>query len=283
MKRFQCTFLLFLMLAFSCEEVVKIDTGVLEERVIIEGQVINASDLSYVKITRSRDFYAQGPAERVSDALVEVVINSSQTVTFVHNPAGDPLLEGYYIPIGDFIGRVGDVYQLTVNVDEVTYQATEQMKPVTAIDSLTSRFNEGEFEDPEVPGRYFNVLLNAEEPQETEDRYLFKFYRNDTLLRDFPTDVYVAQDELLGDRIAELEIPGFYSVNDLVRVEMYSLTQEAFIFYSDLANLINGDGGMFSPPPANPRNNLDNGALGYFQVSALDMDEVIVYDPREED
>lgn len=283
MKRFQCTFLLFLMLAFSCEEVVKIDTGVLEERVIIEGQVINASDLSYVKITRSRDFYAQGPAERVSDALVEVVINSSQTVTFVHNPAGDPLLEGYYIPIGDFIGRVGDVYQLTVNVDEVTYQATEQMKPVTAIDSLTSRFNEGEFEDPEVPGRYFNVLLNAEEPQETEDRYLFKFYRNDTLLRDFPTDVYVAQDELLGDRIAELEIPGFYSVNDLVRVEMYSLTQEAFIFYSDLANLINGDGGMFSPPPANPRNNLDNGALGYFQVSALNMDEVIVYDPREED
>ena len=282
MKSFQYIIVFFLTLGFSCEEVVIIDTGDLEERVIIEGQVINASDLSYVKITRSRDFYAQGSSERVSDALVEVVINGSETVTFVHNPKDDPLLEGYYLPNGDFIGQVG-AYQLRVNVDQVAYQATEQMKPVAAIDSLNSRFNEDEFEDPEVPGRYFNVLLNAEEPQETEDRYLFKFYRNDTLLRDFPTDVYVAQDELLGDRIAELEIPGFYSVNDLVRVEMYSLTQEAFIFYSDLANLINGDGGMFSPPPANPRSNLNNGALGYFQVSALDMHELIVYDPREED
>ncbi len=274
---------LILVLSFSCEEVVTIDTGDLAERVIIEGQVINAPDLTYVKITRSRDFYAEGPADRITDASVEVIVNGSETVTFIHNPTGEPFLEGYYLPIGGLIGEVGASYELRVNVDEVSYQATEQMMPVTTIDSLTSKFNEDEFEDPEIPGRYYEVLLNAEEPQETEDRYLFKFYRNDTLIRDFPTDVYVAQDELLGDRIAELEIPGYYSVDDLVRVEMYSLTQEAFVFYSDLANLLNGDGGMFSPPPANPRSNLNNGALGYFQVSAVDMDEVIVYDPREED
>lgn len=62
---------------------------------------------------------------------------------------------------------------------------------------------------------------------------------------------------------------------------MFSLTRKAFIFYSDLSNLLNNDGGMFSPPPANPRNNLSNGALGYFQVSAMDFEEMVVTPPGD--
>ena len=64
-------------------------------------------------------------------------------------------------------------------------------------------------------------------------------------------------------------------------VEMYSITREAFIYYNDLFNLINNDGGMFTPPPANPRSNVSNGALGYFQVSALDTASIIVTEPEE--
>lgn len=127
------------------------------------------------------------------------------------------------------------------------------------------------------------LKLNAQEPQDREDQYLFKFYRNDTLVRDFPTDIYVAEDELLGGNIAELEIAGYYAVGNVSRVEMYSLTREAFVYYSDLSNLLNGDGGMFSPPPVNPRSNISNGALGYFQVSAIDVEELVVYDPRTND
>ena len=280
MKCFKYIFVSLFIGVLSCQEVVIIDTGELQEAVIIEGLVTNQNGQSFVKITRSRDFYAEGPAERITDALVEVVVNDSETVNFIHNPENDPLKNGLYYPIGQFVGQVGHTYSLNVEVGEERFEASETMLPITTIDSLTTKFNQDEFDDPQEEGRYYAVLLNAEEPQDRDDRYLFKFYRNDTLVRDFPTNVYVADDDLLGGRIAELEIPGYYAIDDTARVEMYSLTQEAFIFYSDLNNLINSDGGMFSPPPANPRNNLSNGALGYFQVSAIESDEVVVYDPR---
>lgn len=273
--------MLITLLTFnSCEEVVTIDTGALDERIIIEGLVTNAVDRSYIKITRSRDFYAQGPAERITNALVEVTVNGTEIVPFTHNPTNDPLKEGIYYPIGGFTGSVGNEYALSVDVQGALFEASETMLPVTTIDSLTTKFDQSEFDDPEVPGRYYEVLLNAKEPQDTDDNYLFKFYRNDSVVRDFPTDVYVANDDLLGEEIAELEIAGYFAVGDVARVEMYSLTPKAFSFYSDLNNLINGDGGMFSPPPANPRNNLSNDALGYFQVSALAQEELVVYDPR---
>jgi len=274
---------LVLIVFISCEETIIIDTGDLAERVIIEGLVTNRGEQAFVKLTRSRDFYAQGPADRITNADVEVTVNESETVIFFHNPDNDPDLIGYYYPIGGLTGEIGSTYSLSVRIGEELFEASETMEPVTSIDSLTTKFNEDEFEDPEIDGRYFEVLLNAEEPQDRDDQYLFKFYRNDTVLRDFPTDVYVAEDELLGGRIAELEIPGYFSIDDVALVEMYSLTQEAFIFYFDLNNLINGDGGMFSPPPADPRNNLSNNALGYFQVSAIESDTVVVYDPREDE
>lgn len=283
MKKIIYLMLVSLALSFSCEEVVILDIDELDDRIVIEGLITNQRQQAFVKVTRSRDFYAEGPAARVTDAIVVVQVNAGEVVEFFHNPDNLPALEGYYFPLGGLEGRVGNAYDLRVELNGVRYEASEMMPPVSQIDSLTTKFNEDEFEDPAVPGRYYEVLLNAQEPQDREDQYLFKFYRNDTLVRDFPTDIYVAEDELLGGNIAELEIAGYYAVGDVSRVEMYSLTREAFVYYSDLSNLLNGDGGMFSPPPANPRSNISNGALGYFQVSAIDVEQIIVYDPRTND
>ena len=62
---------------------------------------------------------------------------------------------------------------------------------------------------------------------------------------------------------------------------MYSLIREAFTFYSNLSRLLSSDGGMFEPPPANPQNNLSNGALGYFQVSALEAKQIEIKPPAK--
>lgn len=267
-------------LLFACEETIPIDTGQLSERVVIEGLITNAQN-QYVKLTRSRDFYANGPAERISDALVTVSDDEGNTYPYVHNPQNDPDEEGFYYPVNSFSGVIGRTYSLTVDVDGTTYSASETMLPVTEIDSLTIIVNEDELEDPEEEGRFYEVLFFAKEPQDRKDQYLFKFYRDGEIVLDFPTDIYFSDDEVLGETIDDLEIAGYYGLGETVRVEMYSLTQEAFIFYSDLFNLLNNDGGMFSPPPADPRNNLSNDALGYFQVSAIDMEEIVITHPED--
>ena len=122
----------------------------------------------------------------------------------------------------------------------------------------------------------------AKEPQDREDYYLFRFFRNDSILLDWSTDIYVFDDETLGESIHDISIAGYFREGDVARVEMYSLSRGGFIFYSDLSTLLNNDGGMFTPPPANPRNNLSNGALGYFQVSAVDSMEITVAAPDGE-
>ncbi len=263
---------------FSCEEPVILEIPDAQDQIVIEGLITNA-DLNYVKVTKSRSFYESGLAEAVPDATVTVTNLNGTAYVFEHNPENDPELEGIYSAPAGFIGEINNSYALSVIAEGVEYTAQETLMPVTTIDSLTVEVDFEEMEDPEDEGRFYEVIFFAQEPQDRIDHYLFKFYRNDTLVKDFAEDIYFAEDEFLGSEIDDLPIAGYYALDDTVRVEMYSITREAFVFYVDLFNLINGDGGMFSPPPANPRNNLSNGAFGYFQVSALDSETIIVKEP----
>lgn len=262
----------------ACEETIVIDTGQLAERVVIEGLITNEQN-HFVKLTRTREFYSSGPATRIEDALVSVSDDNGNTFQFVHNPADNPDEDGFYYPVNNFQGQVGSVYSLSVEVDGAQYNAQEELLPVTPIDSLRVIVNEEEMEDPEEEDRFYEVLFYASEPQDRKDQYLFKFYNNGEIVKDSNTDIYFSDDVFLGEKIDDLEIAGYYKLGERVTVEMYSLTQEGYIFYSDLFNLLNNDGGMFSPPPADPRNNLSNGALGYFQVSSVSRDEIIIVAP----
>jgi hypothetical protein len=159
-------------------------------------------------------------------------------------------------------------------VDGVVYEAQDELHRVTSIDSLSYRVNEEEKEDPEDYGKFYEVLIYCKEPQDTKDYYLFKFYRNDSLQYDFDTDIYFADDETLGENIDGVSSPIFFAPGDWARCEIYSISREAFVFYSDLQSLLNNDGGLFSQPPANSRTNLSNGALGFFQASAMHVSEI---------
>jgi hypothetical protein len=91
-----------------------------------------------------------------------------------------------------------------------------------------------------------------------------------------PDEIYFADDVALGDEINGVSSPLYYGKGDNARVNAYSLTRAGYVYYSDLQGLLNNDGGMYSPPPANCRTNLTNGALGFFQVSAVSTDEIII-------
>ena len=94
---------------------------------------------------------------------------------------------------------------------------------------------------------------------------------NDSLLVDSPSDIYFSDDKTLGEEINGVPSPVYFAPGDSARIEMYSISRNGYVFYFDLVNLLNNDGGMFSPPPANCRTNLSNGALGFFQVGAINI------------
>lgn len=269
MRTFIPIFLL-LVVASACDEATELDLRQTPPRIVIEGLLTNKPGYQAVKISRSTAFYGSGKTPRVTDAVVRVSDDAGNEIEFVHNPSDHSDSTGIYVPETSFAGQIGRMYTLFVEVDGEQYQGSDRLLSVAPIDSLAFRINENEQDDPKEEGKYYELLLFAREPQDEENYYMFKYYRNDSLILYNPTDIYYSDDVMLAEQIDGVPSPVYYGPNDSARLEMYSLTRNGFIFYNDLATTLNNDGGgMFGAIPAPPRSNLSNGALGFFQVSAV--------------
>jgi hypothetical protein len=265
------------LVLFSCDEPTQLDLRQTPSRIVIEGQVTNKAHYQSVKISRSADFYGSGQTPRITNAAVAVTDDMGNEYTFVHNPRNHVDSMGIYLPENAFIGQIGRTYTLHVNTDGELFEATDKMFSVTAIDSLSFRINEDQQDDPDKPGKIYEMLVFAREPQDQTNYYLFKYYRNDSLTIFNPTDIYYSDDQLLGESINGVPSPVYYAATDKARLEVYSLTRQGYVFYNDLSSSLNNDGGgMFGPIPAPPRSNMSNDALGFFQVSAVDEKEAYI-------
>jgi len=262
--------ILLALVLFACEEPVRLDITQTPSKVVIEGLITDVPGKQSVKITRTADFYSSGETPRITDAFVTVTDDQGQVIHFVHNPGYHADSAGIYLPAVPFTGQVGRTYHLNVQVGDDVYEAEDVLAPVIPIDSLGYRVNDLEQKDPAKPGRFYELLMFAHEPQDEKNFYLFKFYENDSLVFNVDSDIYYSDDELLAENIDGVPSPVFFSKNDDARVEIYSISRVGYVYYSDLWSLLNNDsGGMFGPIPASPRTNISNGALGFFQVSAM--------------
>lgn len=262
------------ILFISCDKPITLDLKENESKIVIDGLLTNRPNEQYIKISKTADFYSNGKTPRVTTAIVTVKDDAGHEYIFKHKADS----AGFYFPETPFVGEIGRKYHLTVVAEGETYEAEEELFSVIPIDKLEYEFDkdEAEADEPEEEGKFYRLLLFATEPQETKDYYLFKFYRNDSLKFSDENDIYYSDDELLAENIDGVEGPIYYAPGDKAKVEAYSITRSGYVFFSDLQTLLNNDGGLFGSPPANCRNNLSNGALGFFQVSAVNSSEILV-------
>jgi len=266
--------IVLLIMATSCLEPFEINSEEVQSKIVIEALLTDQVQNQYVKISRTIDFNQGGKTPSIDNAIVKVTVDDGSVISYFHNPGQDVDSSGYYLSEIAFGGLIGSTYTLEVDFEGVLYSASAEMLPVMAIDSLSYRLeldpDKGSLMD------YYDVLMYSMEPQEREDFYLFEFFQNGVLLNENNEDVFVADDQALAEEINGLEFPFDYVLGDTAKIKIYSLSRESYVFYADLVNVLQNDGGMFSPPAANPRTNLSNGALGLFQVSAVVSDQLII-------
>lgn len=256
---------------FSCEEVVVLDLEQSKPQLVIEGMLTNIDTTHFVKVSQSIQFYETG-LNPVLNATISVE-GGGEEYLYSHNPMGIDSMNGYYYSDLSYAGSIGEAYTLQVELNGVNYTAVDTMKFVTPIDSLSFKVASDPSDEDKADGKIYEAILYANEPQETEDYYQFQFLRDNMLIA-YPDNIYVFSDVLLGPSLNGLPSPVLFREGELASVQIYSLSREQYIFYTDLANLLNSDGGMFSPPPANPRNTFTNNALGLWQVSAVSEDSI---------
>ena len=241
-------------------------------------------------------FYSFDGAVPVKDAQIFITDQTiSFTDTLVKCSAGawnhyldtisNKVYSDFYIPVKTILtgyyettklkGIAGHTYLLTIKWQNKEYHAETYLPPVPPLDSAKLAFTkgaEGKF-DYSVPLIYFK------EPQNERNHYLFI-----TTDAAYTWPYSVLSDEYLNTYVNGLDVckgvsPYYWRtaypmawdgvIMDDYFIEMHSLTKEAYDYYKALLQQFKTDGGGYSPTPASPPTNMDNGALGFFRASSV--------------
>jgi hypothetical protein len=303
-----------ILLIIGCKEEYDLHLDSIKPKLVVEANITNQNGPYLIRLTKSRSQLTFNPynlpdgdtvwnynndfAEAVMDAEIYIEDNTEAIVdTLVKCPAGnwihiddtihnyhnsyfevaDPsILLGYY-KTTKLKGIAGHTYTMTIKWQGKEYHSTSYLPPVTNIDSVHFNLTIGDVgkEDYNIPLLYFK------EPQNERNYYLFI-----TLGHNFVWPYSVLSDEFLGPYVNGLDVcrgisPEYWmtaypDVNtDYYFIEMHSLTKEGYEYYKALLQQFVADGGAYSPTPATPPGNIDNGALGFFKASSVNRVEFI--------
>ncbi len=281
----------------SCEDVIEIESGFEEAQVVVDAWLDNMNREQKIRLTRSQDYFDSNFTPSVSGADVTLTVNGERTIVFIESTPGDYV----WTPASENeIGNIGDTYELNITIGTESFKATSEMRRVPKIDSIGQVFEEEQLGFPE--GIY--AELNVTDFVGQGDTYWAKTWKNDTLLNK-PIELLVIYDatfdpgnELDGvpfifpikrginpipDDFDSLDdLPPPYAPGDDIYVELHSITNEAFRFWTiAVEQMINGENGIFALPVANTRGNVIQQStgeriLGFFNVSAVETANKVI-------
>ena len=253
-----------LILLCSCQKVVNLNLDNAPPQLVIEGNVTDSPDPDTVKIMRSVNFYANNAFPMVSGAAVTISDNTGV------NDVLSEISPGIYIT-HTLQGRTGNTYNLSVVLHDTTYKAASTMPQLVPLDSITFR-SSGRFNKSQI-----NAVVNFQDPLGIKNYYRFQEYINGT---PFTKDIFVFDDRLSDGKYIERELDMdsiYLHVGDQLKVDMYCVDENDYNYFFQL---LRSDGtGTFNTnaSPANPSNNISNGAYGYFSAHTVRSQTVTVY------
>jgi hypothetical protein len=261
---FSALFPLFLFLMVSCSEKINLKLDDSEIRLVVEGEITNEPGRHLVKITRSAGYFSNRPPEAVSGALVSITDGELVYDLVEESP-------GRYLTSPEVAGVPGKTYTLNLLIDGVEHQASSTMKEVMDIDSIQAR-----------PGSrtegVYEILLFAQEPATPGDFYMWRTYRNDTLLTDSISKVIFLADDLINGRYLNGLIvqTAEASPGDEITLEMLAVPEDYYQFVLTLMIESRWRGGPFDGPPANVIGNVSGNSLGFFVAYSKTRKQLMV-------
>lgn len=291
-------FVLFVaLLGFtSCEDVIDVDLEEGETQLNVDAWVTNEAGAQNIRLSLTQAYFDNTEPPPALGANVRVEDNEGNTYVFT-----DDNEDGIYTwtpaDPNDVLGKIGNQYTLKIAYQGENYEARSEMNRVPPIDSIFYEFREDEFGS--VDGYY--AQLYARDLVGSGDCYWIRAFKNGQYLNK-PEDINVAYDAGFsqGGNVDGLvfiqpireginpsetdendEEIAPYALGDNIRVELYSITPDAFFFFQEVINQLN-NGGLFAIPASNVSTNIINtnpngkAAVGYFGASAVSVAETVI-------
>lgn len=269
----------------ACEDEIDVTLGASTPQLSVEAWITDQSPVQTVRLTISQDYFNDAAAAGASGATVR--INDDQGN--VYNFTESDLKAGNYL--SNFTGAIGSTYTLYIQYQGEEYQATTTLSRVPPIDSIRVEDAETAASGPTNVSKGYRAEFFANEIPGKGDYYRVKTYRNNKLLNK-PANITVFEDTnvdglpfILPIRLSINPVSDEgegYALGDQVKVELLSISKEAYNFFNELQTQTS-NGGLFASPIANVPTNIKNlnpastkSAVGFFYASAVSTKEITV-------
>lgn len=250
----------------SCQDVVDIPLNTAHPKLVIDAslqwQKGTTGNNQEIRLSTTTDFYTN-VIPTVSDATVYVTNSSNVVFNFIETPN-----TGIYT-CTNFVPIIDETYTLTVISNGQSYTASETLKSVAAITSVTQEIQSGFGTDFLKLKTFFN------DPVSADNYYLYKYKFSHNLKPEYSLDddTYFQGNTFFSLVLEENTNPG-----EQVEITHYGISK-AYYNYMSILLAMGGTsgGGPFQTPPATVRGNIknetnfENYPLGYFRVSESDV------------
>ena len=283
-------FVLLIGTLSSCEDVIQVDVAPSATQLVIDAFINNRDTTQTIRLTQTVPYFQTGNAPTVSGATI-VLKNQSTNREFVFEDTGSNGMYAWTHADSDSIGKVSDTFLLTVRYQNDVYEATSKLNWTTKVDSITTEEKEAGPGDDAKAGYYAEFYGKDSTGQ--KDFYWIKSYKNgkyQTKQLTYATNGISGHDAQNGsdgfpfippvrESITSSSDP--FKVGDVVRVEIWSVTEETIEFFIQAESQIN-NGGLFARPPENLQTNFVNTVyaskkpVGWFCTSVVNGLQIVV-------
>lgn len=271
--------LISLIVLASCQEDIELHYNrEADQRVVIEGRILDRMGTQIVRLTNSDDYYSNKVS---AGALVEdvqiVAIGSGNIYSMSEVDTGN----GYFMSKRDFAGVNGETYRLEFNYKNEQYAAEASLNAVTSLDS----FNYVYIYYQEYKIGFYETYISFTDPPEPGNYYFYNVYLNDTLYNRIIAGSMFENDEIYnGYTLRNWRSYAFHQEEitqdtNKLRIEMLSISREEYNFINALIIETQANGSVFAGPPADVPSNIknltsENHGLGFFAASAISSKEI---------
>ncbi|MEM1135887.1 MAG: DUF4249 domain-containing protein [Bacteroidota bacterium] len=287
----------------SCETEIEPELAALEPLITVDAWLNSMSGEQVIHLAKTTAYFDSSEQPKISGASVSVSDNAGNT--FVFDEAEPGKYTWARADSSSFI-TLNTSYNLEIVYEGDLYTAVSEARRSPVIDSIMVERREEELGQPE--GYYAQFF--AKDFEGEGDTYWIRTYKNDEFLSK-PSEINIAYDAAFS---AGGNFDGFTFINpiregvnpfdedeneedlspyvpgDRIRVEIWSTTEEAFYFLSDVANLTNREGGiqaLFESPIYNTTTNVlvnneeSDKVVGFFNTSMVESMEKVIEEITE--
>lgn len=276
---------------FSCEQDIFPELETAPPQLVVDAFLTNNNAPQCIRLAQSLPYYQADVLTPVRGATI-TVSTGSVSISFIENEPGMYCAD---IPSSTDFYQVGQEYTLLVETNNTVVTSSVTMNRVPDIDTIEFKYEE---ERPGFNAEGYIAQFFAVDPEGPGDTYWIKTFKNNAFLNK-PSEINVAYDAAFSaggnvdgqtfilpirqsinpqDEDADGDLLPAYSSGDSIRVEIHSISNDAFDFFLQAQEQIDRPGGfgeLFAVPLANLPTNLEasgafeNRVVGFFNVAAV--------------